>query len=324
MLMKDNRFSFIETDLQIYADGLSDECGELSKIIADTNKVYHNSNSDVLNGNYLICNSNSDKNTEVKKQIRFNLDAYYKDALKSDMETVKEIIAQEILGKSADTEIDDVLSTNRYEDIKSHLMIRAVNFLKNSVRLEDAIYSRFGDMAICAYLKVSDKNGQFMSVKIKNDMLEKYNISAEQVINYAVNNSCVLYPERLFFSLNDLSNEQCTGFSADEALERVKSGELKINKFKPVVAVTNTAHLNGAFAMFYPENAEKLSEILGGDYYAVFLSIHEVYLHPKNMYSPGQLKNNLMATNNRFNDDDVLTYKIYRYNSKRKQLKDVK
>lgn len=121
----------------------------------------------MLNGNYLICNSNSDKNTEVKKQIRFNLDAYYKDAMKSDIETVKEKIAQEILNKSADTEIDDVLSTNKYEDMKSHLMIRAINFLRNSVRLEDAIYSRFGDMAICAYLKVSDKNGQFMSVKIK-------------------------------------------------------------------------------------------------------------------------------------------------------------
>lgn len=222
MLMKDNRFSFDETDLQIYADGLSDEGGELSKIIADTNKVYHNSSSDVLNGNYLICNSNSDKNTEVKKRIRFNLDAYYKEAMKSDIVTVKEKIAQEILNKSTNTEIDDVLSTNKYEDLKSHLMIRTINFLRNSVRLEDAIYSRFGDMAICAYIKVSDKDGQFMSVKIKNDMLEKYNVSAEQVMNDAINNSCVLYPERLFFSMNDLYNDQCTGFSADEALRCVK------------------------------------------------------------------------------------------------------
>lgn len=76
--------------------------------------------------------------------------------------------------------------------------------------------------------------------------------------------------------------------------------------------------------MFYPEIAEKISEIFGGDYYAVFISIHEVYLHPKNMFSPGQLKDNLFATNNRFNDEDVLTYKIYRYYSNRKQLKDVK
>lgn len=74
--------------------------------------------------------------------------------------------------------------------------------------------------------------------------------------------------------------------------------------------------------MFYPKIAEKISEIFGGDYYAVFVSIHEVYLHPKNTFSPSQLKNSLMATNSRFNDDDVLTYKIYRYDSKRKQLKD--
>lgn len=324
MLMKENRFSFNETDLQIYVDGLSAEDSELSGIIADTNKVYHNSSSDVLNGNYLICNINSDKNTEAKTMIRFNLDAYYEDSLKSDSETIKEKIAQEILNHNAGTEIDDILISDNYENLKSRLMIRAINFQKNSVRLEDAIYSRFGDMAICAYMKVSDKDEQFMSAKITKDMLKKYNVSAEQIMSDAINNSCVLYPERLFFNLNELYDKQCSGFSVDEALERVKNGELQINKLMPVIAVTNTAHLNGASAMFYPEIAEKISEIFGGDYYAVFISIHEVYLHPKNMFSPGQLKDNLFAANNRFNDEDVLTYKIYRYYSNRKQLKDVK
>ncbi len=324
LLMKDNRFSFNETDLQIYADGLSAEDSELAGIIADTNKVYHNSSSDVLNGNYLICNINSDKNTEVKTKIRFNLDAYYKDTIKSDLETIKEKIAQEILIQNAGTEIDDILIADNYENLKSRLMIRAINFPKNSVRLENAVYSRFGDMAICAYMKVSDKNGQFISSKITKEMLKKYNVSAEQIMQDAVNNSCVLYPERLFFSMSELYDKQCSGFSMDEALERVKTGELKINKLRPMVAVTNTAHLNGASAIFYPEVAEKISKIFNGDYYAVFISIHEVYLHPKNMFAPSQLKDNLIATNNQFNDEDVLTYKIYRYDSKRKQMKDVK
>lgn len=324
LLMKDKRFSFNETDLQIYADGLSAEDSELAGIITDTNKVYHNSNSDVLNGNYLICNINSDKNTEAKTKIRFNLDAYYKDAMKSDSETIKEKIAQEILNHNTGTEIDDILSADNYENLKPRLMIRAINFQKNSVRLEDAIYSRFGDMAICAYMKVSEKNEQFMSAKITKEILKKYNVSAEQIMNDAVNNSCVLYPERLFFNMSELCNKKCSGFSVDEALERVKNGELKISKLTPVVAVTNTAHLNGASAIFYPGVAEKISEIFSGDYYAVFISIHEVYLHPKNAFTPSQLKDNLIATNNQFNDEDVLTYKIYRYDSKRKQLKDVK
>lgn len=322
MLTKDNRFSFNETDLQIYADGFSAEDSELSEIIADINKVYHNSSSDVLNGNYLMCSIKSDKNAKTTKIIRFNLDAYYENALKSDTETVKENIAQEILSQNANTEIEDVLNADSYEDVKTRLMIRAINFPRNSVRLEEAVYSRFGDMAICAYMKVSDKNGQFMSVKITKEMLEKYNVSAEQVMNDAVNNSCVLYPERLFFDLNELCGERYSGLSADEALERVKNGELKVNKFRPVIAVTNTAHLNGASAIFYPGVAEKISEMFGGDYYAVFVSIHEVYLHPKNMFSPGQLKDSLFATNNQFNDEDVLTYKIYRYYSKRRQFKE--
>lgn len=324
MLMKDSRFSFNETDLQIYADGLSAEDGELAGIIADTNKVYHNSNSDVLNGSYLMCNINSDKNPEMKKRIRFNLDAYYKDVIKSDLETVKETIAQEILNKNIDTEFDDIINSEDYEKLKSRLMIRAINFPRNSVRLENAIYNRLGDMAICAYMKVSDKDGQFMSVKVTKEILKKYNVSAEKIMQDAVNNSCVLYPERLFFNMRELYDKQCSGFSVDEALERVKTGELKINKLRPMVAVTNTAHLNGASAMFYPEVAEKISEIFNGDYYAVFISIHEVCLHPKNMFTPSQLKGNLITTNNQFNDEDVLTYKVYRYDSKRKQLKDVK
>lgn len=91
-----------------------------------------------------------------------------------------------------------------------------------------------------------------------------------------------------------------------------------------MVVMTNTTYLNGASAIFYPEVAEKISEIFNGDYYAVFISIYEVYLHPKNMFSPSQLKSNLMVTKNQFNDDDVLIYRIYLYDSKRKQLKDIK
>ncbi|MCM1229122.1 MAG: DUF5688 family protein [Ruminococcus flavefaciens] len=324
MLMNDNRFSFNETDLQIYADGLSADDSELIKIIADTNKVYHNSSSDVLNGNYLICNIESDKSTEVKTMIRFNLDAYCKDTMESDLETIKEKIAQEILSHNTGTEIDDILIADNYENLKSRLMIRAINFPKNSVRLENTVYSRFGDMAICAYMKVSHNDGQFMSAKVTKDILKKYNVSSEQIMQDAINNSCVLYPERLFFNMSELYNPQCSGLSADEALECIKNGKLKINKLRPMVAVTNTAHLNGASAMFYPEVAEKISEIFGGDYYAVFISIHEVYLHPKNEFSPSYLKSNLIATNNQFDDEDVLTYKIYCYDSKRKQLKDVK
>ena len=324
MLMKDNRFSFNETDLQIYADGLSADNSELAGIIKNTNKVYHNSNSEILNGNYLICNCNPDKNKGLETKIRFNLDAYYKDAVKSDIETIMETIAQEILSQNTGTEIDDILIADNYENLKPRLMIRVINFAKNSVRLENAVYSRFGDMAICAYMKVSHNDGQFMSSKVTNEILKKYNVSAEQIMQDAVNNSCVLYPERLFFNMSELYNRQCSGFSVDEALELVKNGKLKINKLRPMVVVTNTAHLNGASAIFYPEVAEKISEIFSGDYYAVFISIHEVYLHPKNTFPVSQLKSNLMVTNSQFNDDDVLTYRIYRYDSKRKQLKDVK
>lgn len=324
MLMKDNRFCFNETDLQIYADGLSADDSELAGIIADTNKVYHNSKSEVLNGNYLICNIKSDKNADAKTMIRFNLDTYYKDVMKSDTETIKETIAQEILTHNTGTELDDILIADNYENLKSRLMIRAINFQKNSVRLEDAVYNRFGDMAICAYMKVSHTDGEFMSSKVTNDILKKYNISAEQIMKDAVNNSCMLYPERLFFNLSELYNPQYNGISADEALELIKTGRLKVNISKPMIALTNSAHLNGASAMFYPGVAEKISEIFGGDYYAVFISIHEVYLHPKDEFPPSQLKSNLIATNNQFNDDDVLTYRIYRYDSKRKQLKDVK
>lgn len=321
MLMKDNRFSFNETDLQIYADGLLAEDNELAGIIADTNKVYHNSSSEALNGNYLICSIKSNKNTKAKTRIRFNLDAYYEDAMKSDSETIMEKIAQEILTQNTGTEIDDILIADNYENLKPRLMIRAINFAKNSVRLEDAVYSRFGDMAICAYMKVSHKDGQFMSAKVTKDILKKYNVSAEQIMKDAVNNSCMLYPERLFFNLSELYNPQYNGISSDEALELIRTGRLKRNKLIPMIALTNSAHLNGASAMFYPKVADRISEIFGGDYYAVFISVHEVYLHPKDEFPPSQLKENLIATNSHFSDDDTLTYEIYHYDSECKQLK---
>ena len=78
--------------------------------------------------------------------------------------------------------------------------------------------------------------------------------------------------------------------------------------------LSTTIRTNGAVAIFLPGVAERIGQLMGGGFYMVFTSIHEVMIHNANLTYPEDLENILRDTLREATpEEDFLTDKVYRY-----------
>ena len=82
--------------------------------------------------------------------------------------------------------------------------------------------------------------------------------------------------------------------------------------------LTNTLEINGAVALFYPGVARRISEIVDGDFYIAFTSIHEAQIHSVGMIPAEVVERSLRETNGHCNTaEEVLTDQVYCYRAEK-------
>lgn len=196
-----------------------------------------------------------------------------------------------------------------YDKIKEDLFIRLLNIEKNQVELEDCIYRTIGDIALVLYARMGELNGSSASIKIKRHMLEKWEQEPKQVFEEALLNTYFISPpriycwEKLIFD-PDYAGENFMNLLCDYKLKKDVLGN----------CLSTTIRTNGAVAIFLPGVAERIGQLMGGGFYMVFTSIHEVMIHNEKSADPEELKKVLEDTVNEMTPpEDFLTYQIYHY-----------
>lgn len=196
-----------------------------------------------------------------------------------------------------------------YDKIKEDLFIRLLNIEKNQVELEDCIYRTIGDIALVLYARMGELNGSSASIKIKRHMLEKWEQEPKQVFEEALLNTYFISPpriycwEKLIFD-PDYAGENFMNLLCDYKLKKDVLGN----------CLSTTIRTNGAVAIFLPGVAERIGQLMGGGFYMVFTSIHEVMIHNEKSADPEELKKVLEDTVNETTPpEDFLTYQIYHY-----------
>lgn len=196
-----------------------------------------------------------------------------------------------------------------YDKIKEDLFIRLLNIEKNQVELEDCICRTIGDIALVLYARMGELNGSSASIKIKRHMLEKWEQEPKQVFEEALLNTYFISPpriycwEKLIFD-PDYAGENFMNLLCDYKLKKDVLGN----------CLSTTIRTNGAVAIFLPGVAERIGQLMGGGFYMVFTSIHEVMIHNEKSADPEELKKVLEDTVNETTPpEDFLTYQIYHY-----------
>ena len=150
-----------------------------------------------------------------------------------------------------------------YEIVKGKLFIRVSNMEAVKDRLDGVPHKEVCDLVMTCHIDVGTLDGANANALVTNALLERYGVTAEQLIQDAISNSVETKPvkvQTLFGILTELSGVEP---------ERDENSE-------NIYVVTNKYGAYGAAALFYPETMARVGKLLGGDYFILPSSIHEM------------------------------------------------
>ena len=181
-----------------------------------------------------------------------------------------------------------------FEDIKDKLFIRICGVGINEEDLSILANTKINNLAITYNVligKLTD-NPPIKSIKITNELLDKYGVSKEELHKAAIQNSEKIFPAK-YYKTNDLI---------------------------PFNILTNEIGYLGAAALFYPNQMKKIAASLGGNYFVLPSSIHEVLVLPDyGNLNYMELEQMVKVVNKTTVDrKDQLSNNVYYYDSKEK------
>lgn len=226
-----------------------------------------------------------------------------------EMEDVyKEIADIRIKAKGCDIIGDEIKTINNYEKIKEYIRPRLINANMNDELLKTIPHTIKENLAIIYYIEFDKEVEQVYSVLIKNELLDIYNISLEELNRKA------------FENIED-------DYIIEDIAEILKSITPNIEEFLPpfdavysrMYVVTNNKKLHGASTIFNKKCIEELRNVVKSDFYIIPSSIHEVIAVKLTADITGedQLQSIVSEVNNtQVPQNEILSYNIYRINDK--------
>lgn len=224
-----------------------------------------------------------------------------------------------IENRTFQVQIEDI---KNYEVVKEEIFPRLVNLEKNTIRLQNVPYTQREDLAITYHVKVSGNRDSISSLMITNELMEVYGVTKEELYTKAMENMERLSPT-VFLPLGEMVIDVMTedfgrneGVSQEEAKEYVK--DMIPTGGPNVYCLTNQYKMNGAVGIMSERIQQMVADRVGGDYYVLPSSVHEVLIVPQ---SAGMDPEELTDMVNTVNEgcvmqDEILSDHVYQYDAK--------
>lgn len=230
---------------------------------------------------------------------------------------------ESIENRTFQVQIEDI---KNYEVVKGEIFPRLVNLEKNTTRLQNVPYMQREDLAITYHVKVSGNRDSIGSLMITNELMEVYGVTKEKLHTQAMENMERLSPP-VFLPLGEMIVDVMTedfgrneGVSQEEAKEYVK--DMIPTGGPNVYCLTNQYKMNGAVGIMSESIQQMVADRVGGDYYVLPSSVHEVLIVPQ---SAGMDPEELTDMVNTVNEgcvmqDEILSDHVYQYDAKEHKL----
>ena len=218
-----------------------------------------------------------------------------------------------------DVSVDDF---TKYEKIKDHIFPRVANLERNSKRLETVPYTQKEDLAITYHIKVASDGEGVGSVMITNYLMEQYGVSKEELHKVAMGNMERLSPT-VFTPLKEIMMDIMAGdIARDEGISPEEAREYAEDDIPTegpeLYCLTNEEKINGAAYIMNEDIQKMVAEKVGGDFFVIPSSVHEVLIMGKDEeISVQELRNMVQFVNGScVSPDEVLSDQVYEYNAK--------
>lgn len=202
------------------------------------------------------------------------LNPYYRSYLDGrDMERIADDIYRCYL-KNKPADDFDISCFTDFEQVKSRIVYRLVNYEKNKPLLKEVPYRKYPDLAVVfCFLACDTRDKGQASILIRNEHLAYWNISAEEVAGMAYGNTPRLL-EHDFVSMRQFVDGLCKGEADGEISGTDMAG------MPEMTILTNRSRLNGAACILYPGILKEFADKTDSNLAVLPSSIHEVILVP--------------------------------------------
>ena len=218
--------------------------------------------------------------------------------------------ARDALEHSPDFNID---AFKDYDKMKETLAMEVVSAERNAELLETVPHKSMEDMAVVYRFVVSADKGEVGSVLVTNKMLDQYGITPEQLHADAMKNAPEVRPMEIkgmgevLAEQMGIENAEMLGFAIPPEQDQMLVASVKGN-------------VHGAGVLAYEDFMEKASDRVGGSFFILPSSIHEILIIPDNgQFDLKSLENMVREVNATTVDPvDKLTDNVYHYDAQDK------
>ena len=206
------------------------------------------------------------ENSEIGATL--NLQDFY-EALGSGMfiEDVMDSIERSVVSAVRHMPHYDARVLEDYDRMKDALTIDLVPVAGNEEKLAQIPHKNVEDMALVYRFEEESSVYGTASILVTNEMLAVYDITADQLHEDAMKAAVQNRPAKLH-NMNDVMRDMMGDMS----------GLVPMNEPSPLWVATVEGGQNGAGVIQYPGFLDQAAEALGGDFYVLPSSVHEVLL----------------------------------------------
>lgn len=204
-----------------------------------------------------------------------------------------------------------------YDVMKEKLSIQVVATERNADMLTNIPHKEIEDMSlVCRFVIDTGSNG-IGTILVNNGMLDTFGITPEQLFDDAVKYAPEIKPTEIR-DMMDIVIEQWASLGMD--ISEIEGARAAMKNETPLYVATTTDKTNGAGIIAYPGFMDAAAEKVGGDFFILPSSVHEIIIVPdkgdSNYRDLEAMVREVNATEVR--PQDRLSDHVYHYDSKDK------
>ena len=200
----------------------------------------------------------------------------------------------------------DITAITDYEQMKSKLSMEVVSADRNADLLQNVPHEKMEDMAVVYRLMLGQMDEGSGTVLVTDQLMERFGITHEQLRQDALENAPEIRPSEIR-GMSEVINEIAPGMAPEIAPED-----------EQMFVASVPDKIRGAGVIAYPNFMEDAAEKMGGDFFVIPSSIHEVLLVRDNGEMTSKDLENMVKEVNatQVEPEDQLTDHVYHYDSK--------
>ncbi len=209
----------------------------------------------------------------------------------------------------------DVASLTDYSQMKDKLVMEVVSIEANADMLENIPHKEMEDMAVVYRFVLNDSDDGRATILATNQLIETMGVTPEQLHADAMENAPELKPA-VIKGMSEVMAEMMGMSPEDLAMMGMPTDPAD----EQMYVATTPDQIHGAGIIAYQDFMDKAAERVGGDFFILPSSVHEVLIVPDNgQMDLEQLQDMVREVNaTQVSPEEKLTDNVYHYDSKDK------